>query len=543
LNIPDPHESATPEPPAVTRDLKSETWGVWLAGVFGLAVYVALLHWNTVGLALIRDEGEYAYAAWVWTQGLLPYADAALQKPPMIIYTYALGLGLDDGSGIAFRWLAVIFAWLAALVMGEIAGKQIGPAARWPARLLLPALMLMPGMGQAMANTEQFILLPILAVWWLSACGGPGASFKAWFAAGCFAGIAVMYKYTAAVPVGVIVIFWLIEAYKSRGMGRKLALCAASVIAGGVVAILLISAPFVIHDGGRSLYELTVSFNKEYVKVHLAGNLTFGHLFEMAKWWFPLILLSLLWFVPRASKGLFFPVYCLACLVATTLSPYQQYYMILIPCLAFAAAGGCTVLGDWLVRSKAFSMAGGQRLSRLLVVLAALAPNVLLLLQPPAWLENNLSWASQFKDAPLVAGKIDALTTPDQRVLIAGSEPQVLYMAKRLSSTRFMNVYPLMIPTSYAEKYQKIAIDEIRKNPPQVVVVVRDTTSWLTNPEMPLLYHQNLERMLKTDYVVASTLCQTDQGKVWFDDPGAATHPAAEWIVFVRAGASSPLPR
>src|SRR2546425_11590041 len=59
-------------------------------GVLGLCLLFIVLRWNSYDLPLTRDEGEYGYAAQALKAGLAPYSHAFLQKPPMIVYSYAL---------------------------------------------------------------------------------------------------------------------------------------------------------------------------------------------------------------------------------------------------------------------------------------------------------------------------------------------------------------------------------------------------------------------------------------------------------------------
>ena len=50
--------------------------------------FFVLLNWNSFSAPFERDEGEYAYSAWLLRTGDTPYQDSFLQKPPLIIYTY-----------------------------------------------------------------------------------------------------------------------------------------------------------------------------------------------------------------------------------------------------------------------------------------------------------------------------------------------------------------------------------------------------------------------------------------------------------------------
>src|SRR5579871_402282 len=130
-----------------------------------LGCFIAALHWNTFRLPLIRDEGEYAYAAWLLRTGDVPYAHSFLQKPPMIVYTYALALCGDDGSGVAVRGLAIVAAFCAALLLGKIGRQELGQTEGTAAAWLLGPLLLLPNLDQFTANTEQFLIVPLLGTW------------------------------------------------------------------------------------------------------------------------------------------------------------------------------------------------------------------------------------------------------------------------------------------------------------------------------------------------------------------------------------------
>lgn len=64
-----------------------------LIGVFIFCLFAGwlwLLCFNTIASPFQRDEGEYAYSAQLLREGGVPYKEAFMQKPPMIIYTYYL---------------------------------------------------------------------------------------------------------------------------------------------------------------------------------------------------------------------------------------------------------------------------------------------------------------------------------------------------------------------------------------------------------------------------------------------------------------------
>ena len=137
--------------------------GAWL-GVAGLLLLFVALRWNNCNAPLIRDEGEYAYAAQLLRHGVVPYTHSFLQKPPMIIYSYALANAILSQVFWAFsRLLVYLFVALATGLLGFIARREFGAGVALPAMWLMTPMVLLPEIQQFTANTEMFMLLPLLA--------------------------------------------------------------------------------------------------------------------------------------------------------------------------------------------------------------------------------------------------------------------------------------------------------------------------------------------------------------------------------------------
>jgi hypothetical protein len=105
-----------------------------------------------------------------------------------------------------------------------------------------------------------------------------------------------------------------------------------------------------------------------------------------------------------------------------------------------------------------------------------------------------------FAESPLVARRVAELSAPDDFVFIAGSEPQILCYAHRFSPTRFITMYPLMIPSSLAPEYQREAIQDLEQRPPTLIVLVRANTSWLEERNSPKDFPGQLKILLGQDY-------------------------------------------
>jgi hypothetical protein len=103
-----------------------------------------------------------------------------------------------------------------------------------------------------------------------------------------------------------------------------------------------------------------------------------------------------------------------------------------------------------------------------------------------------------FFESPTVADRVAALTNPNDLVFVAGSEPQILYYAKRKSPTRFVIMYPLMLATPFAERYQREVIQSLKDHPPELIVLSNSPFSWLSHQKSTQLLIPFLNHLFKT---------------------------------------------
>ena len=113
--------------------------------MLGLVLLFIALRWNSYSAPLVRDEGEFAYAAQLLIHGVMPYDHAFIQKPPMAIYSYALASMLLPDVFWAPRLLAYVFVALATVLLGYIARLEFGKSYALPTMCLVTPMILLPG--------------------------------------------------------------------------------------------------------------------------------------------------------------------------------------------------------------------------------------------------------------------------------------------------------------------------------------------------------------------------------------------------------------
>jgi hypothetical protein len=127
------------------------------------------------------------------------------------------------------------------------------------------------------------------------------------------------------------------------------------------------------------------------------------------------------------------------------------------------------------------------------------------------------------------------LTSPNDYVFVAGSEPQILCYAKRFSPTRFVIAYPLMFPTPLAEGYQREAVQDLERHPPAVIVFARADTSWLRQKRTPPVFLAYLEKLLAVHYDRLGGWVADGQSGRWQEPLSDQDLPNSSLVLFRRS--------
>lgn len=513
----------------IAQTIKNIRWSQWLA-ILGLAALFLALRWNNYDAPLDRDEGEYAYSAQLLIQGLAPYQHAFIQKPPGVFYTYAVSYLLAPQVYWGPRALAAVFVALTTVILGFIARLEFGEGAVFPVMWLFTPMILLPRLDLADANVEPFLLLPLMAtvaVYCYSRQAGHLG--KHWFAAGGLAAATLVYKYTAAPILALVFLAWLFEMRRSGNGAASILRAVGLAFAGGVLVFAAGLAFFLAHDGGKTFWECTVTFNKYYARSVLFSMAYFwsecGDLWR--NWW---ILFLIPWAaLVRPRLRMWFWTGMFGCsLLCTNGCCYAHYYAILMPFLALLNAAGISSLADLAPQSRA---------GRLITV----AVMVLVIFPDAPWINRSREHfigekmgQSPFVEAQRAASEAAGMSSPDDFVYVAGSEPEILYYAQRYSPTRFVTSYPLMDPTPLAAGYQREAINDLQQRPPKVIVFVQWGNSWTRQATSPPEFLNFMAVFLRHYDLVGGYVKSDPPNGYWTTNMSAAEYSKASLLLYRR---------
>lgn len=473
--------------------------------------FFILLNWNSLGAPFERDEGEYAYSAWLMRTGSTPYQDSFLQKPPMIIYTYLLGQAVSPLAVWPPRVLASIFVFLTSILIFLIALREWGGVAAIFSTFLFLPMIGFPPLTPFAANTEKFMILPMVAT--LALFVYYKNSQKSWpyIASGFLSTIAIFYKPICLPVIVFILIFWLFKLYCSTLPANFFTIIKPVlwIILSSLVTTILLLIPFL--KVWPKFFEEVFTFNVYYLNAfnNSLANLT-GYLANFIQYWWILLFLPVGLFFKKPKNILLYFTLLIISLVTIYRTPsgLGHYYLILMPFLALL----CGALFNSCLES--FSALREQKILTTIVVLPIVFSIMIFpfknqfSMSPEKLSEWVYGTVNPFSESREVANHLALITKPGDLVFVAGSEPQIYYYAERKSMTRFVITYPLNLPTPYREQYQIELMSDLERNPPKAIVLSQRSFSGLWNEGSPQIFIKYFSDLISKNYKIVG-------GYVW----------------------------
>ncbi|SNB44646.1 glycosyltransferase family 39 protein [Geobacter sp. DSM 9736] len=409
-----------------------------------------------------RDEGFFAYQAQELLRGAIPYKEIIDNKPPGIMYLYALVIGLfsiDNSEGIriftAFYAVGTLLAvyWLARRLAGYGAGLLAG--------LFYALFSSGPLIQGSSSNGETFLVLPLM----LSAC-----FFVAWLessrrthllVSGLFAGCAMFIK-TVALPVVALMLCFILYAqirptHGRRGGALSRAIGAIGDLAAfGLFPILLYGAFalfLVRHDALQDAVYWNFTAVRSYGETPLSlfyviMKRGFAEVYREHLFLYLLALPASLRMIVRGEdRSRVFAALLLPAALMGVCMPgkfFPHYFIQLIPPLALLAGVGGAVLWE---RKGRLLYAAAPVLAAALALWAYVDYEYYFVLTPDeVCLKKYETSGPDFVAAPAVAAHIKASSRPGDYTYQWTFEPQVYF----LSGLRAPNPYYsfMMIPST-----------------------------------------------------------------------------------------------
>jgi hypothetical protein len=465
----------------------------WSAAVILLTLTAVFVRVRLLSMPLERDEGEFAYAGQLLLQGVPPYSLALNIKLPGTNDTYAAMMAAfgQTATGIHFGFLMVNLGTLSLLFY---LARRMLP---WAGVLVCCATYVLISLSPAVLGLEghatHLVVFAALGGWcWLVRARENGRAAEV-FLAGLFFGIAFLCK-QPGLFFGLMGLTILVrDAILDKSAAWLLRLLKLALFSLGLILPLALTCLSVWRAGTFDRFWFwTFTFARVHGQMmpcayslhRLCAFFSNG-----AERWFFIVgsagLVSL-WMKPDLADRRFILTICYFfswCAVATGLYFMRHYFLLLLPVTS--------LLLGLLVASLA-ELPYTVRLRRLSVVAPALFVGAI------AWVtwENRAVWfemppdtacmsiyaGDPFVECARVAQYIREHSSPNDRIEVVGSEPEVYFYAQRRSVSGYIYMYDLVAEQPYASAMQKEFIHDVESARPEFLVLVNNGTSWTTWP-------------------------------------------------------------
>jgi 4-amino-4-deoxy-L-arabinose transferase-like glycosyltransferase len=453
---------------------------VGIVALAGICVLPIVFYAPFLKEPFLRDEGVYAATAQLLLDGKLPFAHAFDNKPPLVYVWYAASFLMFGETIWAPRLLAALSICLATLLLyieARILFKQNGSAL-----LAAGAFAICVGLPEfdLNANTEYFMLLPLVAAFLSFTLAERDRKGWLYAAAGFLMGLSIMTKEVSLFPylvmLGVVANRVRLDDGWTGLKTREFLRPAAFLLGGCAVAGVLVVLPFLLTGAFADMYDALVVYTMSYV-----GAVTWPdriiavvkaplYIFLLAG---PLAVFSYLavWRLirdPEQQHRLMLVGWTVATMIGIVSAGrfYDHYYVLIFPCFGLLVPLGLEVMRDadrvsrrWIGAALAISM----------IPMVVLNLNIYFQATPTErhfakyGSDGQSLWETQSED---LADWIKERTTPDDYIYNLGFQSELYFFADRQSPTRYLFDHPFGAGQEHIDR----AIEDLSANPPLYII-------------------------------------------------------------------------
>src|SRR5438093_1989179 len=235
-----------------------------VACVVASAIVPLLLYLPFLTEPFEKDEGFYAAVTQLILHDDLPYRDSFDNKPPVVFGWYAISFLLFGEHVWAPRLLvSMLLSVTTGLVY--IQGRLLFSRRE----ALIAAFAFATSIGvirfHTNANTEYFMLLPMVAGLLTFTLGMRGGGRWWFFLSGIMHGIAIMTKETSVFNFGFLMLWAIFPMCRNRALDFKVLTSLSVMAAGCALAVSAIILPFVLLGAGNEFFDTAIVYTLQYV--------------------------------------------------------------------------------------------------------------------------------------------------------------------------------------------------------------------------------------------------------------------------------------
>jgi hypothetical protein len=427
-----------------------------------------------------RDEGAWAYAGWLLLDGYPPFTYFYDAKMAGTYYIYAFFMMLF-GQTIEGVRIGILFTILINIFLIYIVSKKIsGNSDTGILACSFYALFSLDYGALALSGyTTHFVLTFIMlsVIFLLDALKKENVFL--FFLSGLFAGCSFCVKQPAVFFIILFMFYILIVMYLRKTAVKKIIKNVLSFIAGAAAVFLVICLIMKIYGVFDKFWFMTITFATSHGQQLSLNNLYHTFSFFIREYGIFLkviFVLTILYcffvilYIKETEKKLLYATLFISAVLFLLSGFYlRPHYFIIfsLPAALFLSEKFYDSKNKQVITEKL-----NNWLCVLLLVLLIFTQNDVLFKLSPEQVSRKIFRNNPFPESIEIAKFIKNNTKDSDKIVIIGSEPQILFYAKRKSATGYVCFNQLMDVSKIADEMQIEAIKEIEQSKPAYLIFV-----------------------------------------------------------------------
>ena len=251
----------TPPHPAQPRPDNSAR-RQWLAVVAVIAAMTAMRLIYAGVIELRTDEAYY----WTWSkESVLSFLD----HPPMVAWFIRFGTAIFGDTNLGVRFAGILAMLVTQLLLADIVRRVTHDVRAVVLAVLMPEAALYYGLLMAKVSPDVAMIPFAVAMLWALVRLRESNDARWWLAAGLFAGLALLSKFTAVMLVPAVLAFMLVPAWRRRWLASPYPWAAALIALVVFLPVLIWNAQ---HDWASFRFQLVRATATHELSLRTVGD-------------------------------------------------------------------------------------------------------------------------------------------------------------------------------------------------------------------------------------------------------------------------------
>jgi 4-amino-4-deoxy-L-arabinose transferase-like glycosyltransferase len=232
--------------PDSSTKLDRSAFRQWLAVAALIAALTAMRLIYASVMDLRTDEAYY----WTWSkENVLSFLD----HPPMIAWFIRLGTAIFGDTNFGVRFAGILAMLVTQLLLADIVRRVTHDVCAVVLAVLMPEAALYYGLLMAKVSPDVALIPFAVAMVWALIRLNESGDGRWWLAAGVFAGLSLLSKFTAVMLIPAVVAFVLVPHWRRRWLSSPYPWAAALIVVVLFLPVLIWNAG---HDWASFKFQL-----------------------------------------------------------------------------------------------------------------------------------------------------------------------------------------------------------------------------------------------------------------------------------------------